>query len=147
MIRISEELARQIEQHGMQTYPEECCGMMLGVSIDDVQTVELVMEIDNSQDENRKRRFLITPQQYLQAERIAKEKNLELLGFYHSHPDHPAVPSSFDREHALPFFTYIIVSISQAEAKNMTAWLLNENRLCFDEKTLSVEVTQNSTNA
>lgn len=75
MIRISEVLARQIEQHGKQTYPEECCGMILGTSTDSLQTVDSIIEIDNSQCENRKRRFLITPQQYLQAERIAKEKN------------------------------------------------------------------------
>jgi proteasome lid subunit RPN8/RPN11 len=144
MIRISEELACQIEQHGKQTYPEECCGMVLGSNKDTVQIVESIIEIDNSQGENRKRRFFITPQQYLQAERIAKEKNLELLGFYHSHPDHPAIPSSFDTEHALPFFTYIIVSISQGEAKSMTAWLLEENRLRFGERELSIEAVQNT---
>ena len=144
MIRISEVLARQIEQHGKQTYPEECCGMILGVSADDIQTVESIMEIDNSQSENHKRRFLITPQQYLQAERIAQEKNMELLGFYYSHPDHPAIPSVFDTEHALPLFTYIIVSISHGEAKSMTAWLLNKNRSRMVERALSVEDGQNA---
>jgi len=144
MIRISEVLARQIEYHGRKTYPEECCGMLLGASADDDQTVESIIEIDNSQDENRKRRFFITPFQYRQAEQIAREKNLELLGFYHSHPDHPAIPSAFDTEHALPWFTYIIVSISQGEAKSMTAWLLNENRSRFVEIALSVEVAQNA---
>jgi proteasome lid subunit RPN8/RPN11 len=146
MIRISEVLARQIEQHGKQTYPEECCGMILGTSTDSLQTVDSIIEIDNSQCENRKRRFLITPQQYLQAERIAKEKNLELLGFYHSHPDHPAIPSTFDTEHALPFFIYVIVSISQGEPKSMTAWLLSENRSRMIEKALSIEVMQNTLN-
>ena len=118
--------------------------MLLGASADDDQTVESIIEIDNSQDENRKRRFFITPFQYRQAEQIAREKNLELLGFYHSHPDHPAIPSAFDTEHALPWFTYIIVSISQGEAKSMTAWLLNENRSRFVEIALSVEVAQNA---
>lgn len=77
---------------------------MLGSSKDGVQTIDSIIEIDNSQGENRKRRFLITPQQYLQAERVAEDKNMELLGFYHSHPDHPAIPSAFDTEYALPRF-------------------------------------------
>jgi proteasome lid subunit RPN8/RPN11 len=144
MIRMSELLARQIEQHGKKTYPEECCGMMLGVRANDGQIVESIVEIDNSQGENRKRRFFITPLQYLQAERTAQEKNLELLGFYHSHPDHPALPSAFDTEHALPWFTYIIVSISEGKAKSMTAWLLNEDRSRFVEKTISMEAAQNA---
>jgi proteasome lid subunit RPN8/RPN11 len=144
MMRISEVLARQIEHHGIKTYPEECCGMMLGFRLDGEQTVQAVIEIDNSQDENRKRRFFITPLQYLQAERTAREKNLELLGFYHPHPDHPAIPSAFDTEQALPWFTYIIVSISQGEAKRMTAWLLNENRARFVEIPLSVDVAHNA---
>lgn len=80
----------------------------------------------------------MTPNQYLQAERTAKEYKLELLGFYHSHPDHPAAPSEFDREHALPWFTYVIVSIRQAMARGMTAWELNEMRR-FEEQQLLVE--------
>ena len=144
MIRISEQLARQIEQHGVKTYPEECCGMMLGTYEHGVQIIESVMEIDNHQDENRKRRFLITSQQYLLAERIAKRRKLDLLGFYHSHPDHPAIPSAFDTEHAFPWFTYIIVSIVHGEAKSITAWQLKENRSRFEEKPFSVEAAQNT---
>ena len=139
MIRMTKESVRQIEQHGERTYPEECCGILLGLKKDGVQKVEIVVELDNSQDGNRRRRFFVTPKQYLQAERMAVERGLELLGFYHSHPDHPAIPSAFDTEHALPCFIYVIVSVVEGKAKSMTAWLLSETREHFNERTLSVE--------
>jgi proteasome lid subunit RPN8/RPN11 len=147
MIRITEQLARQIEQHGIKTYPEECCGMMLGVSEDGVHAVEEVIKIDNSQDENRRRRFFITPEQYLQAEQLARKWKMDLLGFYHSHPDHPAAPSAFDTEHALPWFTYIIVAVDHGKAAAMTAWVLNEERTQFVERTIMVERTPEAPSA
>ena len=128
MIHLSEKIVDEIELHGEQSYPEECCGMMMGYSENNNHVIEEVIKIDNSQDENRRRRFLITPEQYRHAEEFARNKKMELLGFYHSHPDHPAAPSTFDTEHALPWFTYIIVSVEKGKAGTMTAWLLNEER-------------------
>lgn len=142
MVRISKELARRIEEHGRQTYPEECCGILLGSSEGDERVVRDVAELDNRQEENRRSRFLVTPKQYLQAERTAGEKGMQLLGFYHSHPDHPAIPSEFDREHALPWFTYIVLSVAHGEARVLTAWLLSESRDRFIETALSVETTR-----
>ncbi len=131
MIQLPEEMQHRIELHGEQAYPEECCGILLGFDNDGDRQVEEIVEIDNHQDENRRRRFLITPDQYRKAEQAAKEKNMQLLGFYHSHPDHPAIPSTFDREHALPWFDYIIVSIQNGRATGMASWLLNEDRSRF----------------
>ena len=138
MIKISKEAIGKIELHGKKTYPEECCGVMLGRSDGDRQTVYDIVEFDNNQDENRRRRFFVTPKQYLQAERLASENSLELLGFYHSHPDHPAIPSEYDRDHALPWFTYVIVSIMDREAKGIAAWLLSEDRSHFNEREMLV---------
>ncbi len=140
MVRILKELARRMEVHGQKTYPEECCGILLGSNDGDETVILDVAGIDNLQEDNRRRRFLITPKQYLQAERAASERNLQLLGFYHSHPDHPAIPSEFDREHALPWFTYIVLSIAHGEAKVMTAWFLSESRDRFNETPLSIEI-------
>ena len=112
---------------------------MLGKSSDGVQDVEQIVELDNTQEENRRRRFLISPEQYMKAEKIATEKKLELLGFYHSHPDHTAIPSVFDTEHALPWFAYIITSVMRGKAVRTTAWLLNETRERFDEQTIEVK--------
>lgn len=139
MIRISEELVRRIEDHGQATYPEECCGILLGSNEGDETVITGMAELDNYQPENRRRRFLITPGQYLQAERIAYDRGLELLGFYHSHPDHPAIPSEFDREHALPWFTYLVLAVERGRSKAITAWHLSETRESFIEKSLAVE--------
>ncbi len=144
MIRTTANAALIIEKHGERTYPEECCGIMLGRNDGNNQVIEEVIELENEQGENRRRRFFVTPKQYLQAERTASKRKLELLGFYHSHPDHPAVPSEFDRDHALPWFTYIVVSVSQGKAKDMTAWLLNETRERFDRKEILIEEEVNS---
>lgn len=138
MVRIAKELADRIERHGMQTYPEECCGILLGSSNGDERVILDTAELDNVQEENRRRRFFVTPKQYMQAEKVASERGMELLGFYHSHPDHPAIPSEFDREHALPWFTYIVLAVEKGDAKVMTAWLLSESRDRFNEMHLAV---------
>ena len=130
---LKKELARKIYRHAEHTFPEESCGYLVGDYNYGIYNVEKIFPVDNSQDENRSRRFLITPKQYLQAERIASENGMELLGFYHSHPDHPAVPSAFDTEHALPHFVYIIASIMSGRAKNMRAWKLAGTREKFIE--------------
>lgn len=139
MIRIAKELASKIEAHGQRTYPEECCGILLGSNDGDGVHIHDVAEFENTQEENRRRRFFVTPKQYVQAERMASEKGMKLLGFYHSHPDHPAIPSGFDRDHALPWFTYIVLAVEKGDAKVMTAWLLSESRDRFIEKPISVE--------
>ena len=138
MINISKELAQKISFHGEKTYPEECCGAILGIDQDGVRMVKEVHEIHNAQDASRDRRFLVTPDQYQNAERAAKEKHFELLGFYHSHPNHPAEPSQFDLEHAMPWFSYVIVSVMGGRAGHMTAWVLNESRKRFDEQSLNI---------
>ena len=137
-MKITEDVLRQIQSHAERSYPEECCGVMLGVGPEDEPETQGIIEIDNSQEENRKRRFLITPEQYRQAEQDATDRGLTLLGFYHSHPDHPAIPSAFDTEHALPWLTYVIVSVAKGRATTTTAWLLRQDRGQFEELTLSI---------
>lgn len=132
-IEIPEQLIQQINTHGEESYPYECCGMVLGAHRDDSQMVQMILPIKNSQDENRRRRFLITPSQYLESERIAAGHHCDLLGFYHSHPDHQAVPSDFDTAHALPWFVYIIVSVNKGRADSISAWFLSDDRSRFME--------------
>lgn len=142
MIRISEAIRRQIERHGEQTYPEECCGVLLGfIHQDDSRRIEEIIEIDNRQADNRRRRFFITPEQYRQAEQAALDRHMDLLGFYHSHPDHPAIPSTFDRDHALPWFDYIIVSVQNGRAAAMAAWQLSEDRSRFLQREIVIEAS------
>ncbi len=142
MIRLSETMVDEIELQAVQSYPEECCGMMLGYSEGSVHFIEKVLKIENSQEANRQRRFYITPDQYRFAEQLAGKWKMELLGFYHSHPDHPAAPSAFDTEHAFPWFSYVIVSVDHGKPGAMTAWVLNEESRRFQERIIIVEPTQ-----
>lgn len=123
-----------IDRHAEATYPDECCGVMLGRQVEGRRIVEQLIEIENQWDEQeRRRRFLITPQQYMRAEKQARETGLDLLGFYHSHPDAPARPSEFDREHAWPFYSYLIAGVDAGTTVALTAWQLRDDRSGYEE--------------
>ena len=124
-----------IRDHGRQTYPHECCGAMLGRA----GVVVEACPLPNTTEEGPRRRFLVRPQDYRAAERSATERGLELLGFYHSHPDHPARPSQYDLDHAWPVFSYVIVSVREAVPAELTSWRLREDRAAFDEETVTLE--------
>ena len=131
-----------IRRHGRDTYPHECCGALIGRAGE----VTDVLALPNTTEEGPRRRFLVRPSDYRQSERRATELGGELLGFYHSHPDHPARPSQFDLDHAWPTFAYIIVAVAgngvpreSAEAVttgDMTVWYLQEDRSRFEEGSL-----------
>lgn len=125
-------LARQIEREGSQSYPNECCGIMYGRDTAEGRVVDRLEPVPNVFDEKeRYHRFSISPQQLMQAEKTAGEENRLVLGFYHSHPDHPARPSEYDRQHAWPFYSYVIVSIAKGEAVDLTSWVLDEQTETF----------------
>ena len=123
-----------IREHGRRTYPEECCGALLGRFVDGVPTVELVRPIANVRENARGRRFLVDPHDYLQVEQEADRRALAVLGFYHSHPDHPAAPSDFDRKHAWPNLHYLIVAVDAGAPRELTSWLLSEDRSIMREE-------------
>ena len=125
-------LARQIEREGAAAYPNECCGILIGVETDGRRTVEKVQAVDNSFEAGEQHhRFSITPKTLMQADKAAGDEGKLVLGFYHSHPDHPARPSEYDREHAWPFYSYVIVSIAKGQAVDMTSWLLDDDTNLF----------------
>ncbi len=122
-----------IRRHGRDTYPHECCGALVGR---DGAATEVVA-LPNTTDEGPRRRFMVRPSDYQLAERRAAELGSELLGFYHSHPDHPARPSQYDLDHAWPTFAYIIVSVAAGVAAEMTVWYLKDDRSRFEEGSLN----------
>lgn len=136
MIAASHEALEAIREHGREAYPEECCGALLGFFADGKARVTRVERIDNARADERRRRFHIEPPEYTRVERLADAEGLALLGFYHSHPDHPAAPSDYDREHALPFFHYVVLAVASAEARELTAWVLSEDRQTFEPEML-----------
>src|ERR1700686_4851958 len=122
-------VAREIRRHGEETYPHECCGALIGSAGRATATVAL----PNTTEEGPRRRFLVRPSDYRLAEQRARELGGELLGFYHSHPDHPARPSQYDLDHAWPTFAYVIVSVASGSARDVTLWWLKDDRSTFEE--------------
>jgi len=128
-LTISRDVDAAIRAHGQETYPHECCGALVGRD----DRVVAVVALPNTTEEGPRRRFLVRPSDYREAETQAAHLGGELLGFYHSHPDHPARPSQYDLDHAWPTFAYIIVSVAEGAATDMTVWFLKEDRSTFDE--------------
>ena len=126
-------IAGAIRSHGSETYPDECCGALIG----DDGVVTGTYALPNTTEEGPSGRFSVRPQDYRDAERRAAEGGANLLGFYHSHPDHPARPSQYDLDYAWPFFSYIIVSVRGGIPEDMTSWRLKEDRSAFDQEDLT----------
>jgi proteasome lid subunit RPN8/RPN11 len=136
MINLSTAQQTEIAIHGQNDYPHECCGLLLGsFAQDGAKTVTQTYPISNAREEQAKRnRFLITPAELIRGEKYATENHLEIVGFYHSHPDHPAVPSGYDLDHAWPVYSYVIVSVKQGQAEVIRSWSLLPDRSSFTEE-------------
>jgi proteasome lid subunit RPN8/RPN11 len=125
-----------IHEHATEAYPEECAGALVGIDSGGVRVVVDVWRAENTHEEERSRRFLIEPLAVKKFEEQAEEKDMGLLGFYHSHPDHPAEPSDYDREHAWPGYSYVIASVSGENVEDMRSWTLKGDRSGYDEETI-----------
>ncbi len=129
-VLLSESVLEAIRAHGRATYPDECCGALIGRDGE----VSEPFALPNTTEEGPRRRFLVRPVDYRAAEARATEAGAELLGFYHSHPDHPAQPSQYDLDHAWPVVSYVIVSVRNGEAGELRSWRLRDDRSQFDEE-------------
>lgn len=133
-LNIDKKYRRMIRTHAEQTYPHECCGMLLGRMYDKIKVVEAVKPLDNASTDSKENRFLIAPHEVLQGEREAHRGGLEIIGFYHSHPDAVASPSDCDLENAWPWLSYVIVSVIQGQAAKLRSWTLRDDRSRFDSE-------------
>lgn len=135
MIDIKKNHIDQIKEHAQKDYPYECCGILLGKFENGEKTVTQVLEILNEkEDENKHNRYLIPSSKILETELYAIKNGLDIVGFYHSHPDHSAIPSAFDVEHALPVYSYLIVSVYDAKAVDFTISVLTPDRAKFEKE-------------
>jgi proteasome lid subunit RPN8/RPN11 len=133
MIFLTVDIKSVICAEGERAYPNECCGFLIG-SLDEpgVRIVTEARPVQNSREkEERYHRFFIEPGEFIRAEAYARKLGLSVLGFYHSHPDHPAEPSDYDRENALPFYSYVIAAVESGAAKDLTSWELSADRVKF----------------
>jgi proteasome lid subunit RPN8/RPN11 len=141
MIHLADKDRKEIAAHGERDYPHECCGLLLGsFAAGGRKVISEVYPISNAREELAKRnRFLIRPEELLSGESYAATKDLDVVGFYHSHPDHPAVPSGYDLDHAWPTFSYIVVSVSAGTAQDLRSWEMEPDRSRFNEEEISVD--------
>ena len=133
-LRIGAGDVRHIHDHAKEAYPEECAGALIGMDVGETKIVVDVWRAENTHEEDRGRRFLIEPLKIKEFEERAQERDMDLLGFYHSHPDHPAKPSEYDREHAWPYYSYVIASVGKNEVEDMRSWVLRDDRSGYDEE-------------
>ncbi len=136
VLKVPSQLAAKIQAHGMETYPHECCGAILGRDVDGRREVLGLLALANRRDDSPRNRFEVTPGDVQLAEKTAAEKKIELIGWYHSHPDAPARPSEFDREHAWPWYSYIIVSVQSGMPREMSSWRLQDDRAAYDPEVI-----------
>jgi len=146
---ITAELAEKIREHGVEAYPYECCGALLGTDLDISafdpnensrkisREVLSLFPLINRRDDSPRNRFAVTADDVREAEKAASAQGLEVIGWYHSHPDHPARPSDFDRDHAWPWYSYIIVSVHTGVPQDMTSWRLKDDRTGYLEEKIS----------
>jgi proteasome lid subunit RPN8/RPN11 len=143
-LRIGEDLVEKIRRHGAETYPYECCGALLGRdaisdgSMTSPREISGLFPLVNRTVGSSHNRFSVTPLDVLNAEKVARAGGWDVIGWYHSHPDHPARPSEYDREHAWPWYSYVIVSVQEGVPLKMTSWRLKDDRTEYTEETIEV---------
>ena len=135
---LTDKMTERIRAHAGVSYPDECCGALLGLDAEHGREVRELYPLANRREDSPRNRFSLTADDVRAAERAARERGLELVGWYHSHPDHAARPSEFDREHAWPWYSYVIVSVTRDAPGEMTSWRLADDRSSFHAETIAV---------
>jgi proteasome lid subunit RPN8/RPN11 len=138
VIQVSPEILARIHANGEQAYPDEGAGFLLGSGNDLKQVVDILPLSNAREDAARHNRYLITPEDYLNAELTADRLGLGLIGVFHSHPDSPNRPSEYDRDWAQPYFSYIITSVQSGKVLESRSWRLSEDRTRFEDEEIKI---------
>lgn len=133
-VYISDEVVQAMIGDGEQAFPNEGCGFLYGKEEGSVRQITAFRAVSNTQPGDKRKRFLISPKDYVEAERHAATIGLDLIGIYHSHPNHPAIASETDRQSAQPFFSYVIVSIRNGKFADIRSWQLDDERRFYEEE-------------
>jgi len=140
MISLKGEHKTTIESHAEATYPYECGGMLIGhFNADGSKSVVETFPLENSSTEDQRNRVLILPKDVMRAERRARSLKLDVVGYYHSHPDDTAIPSQYDLDHALPVWSYIIVSVIDGKALDFRSWVMEDDRSRFNVEEFEIK--------
>ena len=149
MITLTETVRQSIAQHAEASYPNECVGLLIGRVDGKQKTVEAIHEAPNNwstevglseaeHEHSLADRFYLDPREYMRADRAARAQGLDIVGCYHSHPDHPAVPSAYDTAHAWPWYSYLIVRIEQGQPREAASYTLDPDRPLMHPEPLEV---------
>jgi proteasome lid subunit RPN8/RPN11 len=154
-LRLQTAQIEAIHRHAEADYPAECCGILLGHAEGDVKLVvevaalanlrhdparaQELLPLEDSGRETERNRFLIDPKEQLFVERDARERGLAAMGYYHSHPDHPARPSAYDLDHAWPWYSYVIVAVEAGKASDTKSWVRRDDRSGFEPESVECE--------
>ena len=131
--------AAAIRRHGEADYPAEACGLIAGSIEGEKKVATTLVPLANQRTDAARNRYLIDPASFRRAQERLDRDGLEIIGVYHSHPDHPPRPSAFDREHAWPWLSYVIVEVGGGRAGELKSWVLAEDRGTFDEEPITIE--------
>jgi len=146
MLKLAEQVYDAIRRHGEETYPHECCGVLLGRSEDGVNEVEEAVRAGNTRTDSAHNRYQIAPQELVKIQRLGRERGLDIVGFYHSHPDHPAQWSTTDfaEAHWLGC-SYVITAVEKGAARQTNSFLLTgttEENKSFENERMEVEALE-----
>lgn len=136
-IQIDEKAATSMYKHAKEAFPNECCGFLYGIEKNE-RIINLAIPVANSKKGDQSRRFEISPFDYIKAEQFALDTGTQLLGIYHSHPNHPAIASEHDLKVAMPFFSYVIVSVMDGIIEDIKSWKLKDDERFFEEETVLI---------
>jgi proteasome lid subunit RPN8/RPN11 len=139
MLVVGDQHVAAIRKHGEVDYPHEACGLMGGKVEGERTVVRALVPLTNERSDSARNRYLIDPEAFRGAQKTLDGEGLEIVGVYHSHPDHPAVPSAFDREHAWPRLSYVIVAVAAGRSGDMKSWRLSDDRAAFTEEPITLE--------
>ena len=137
MIRIDQEPWAAMVSHARQTYPNECCGAMLGEITDDGKHVRVAIALQNAFQGAQATRYELRPEDLLAADKAARERNMDLIGIYHSHPDCDAYFSETDLKNSCPWYSFVVLSIRKGEFDHANSWLPNVDQTAADKEELS----------
>ncbi len=145
-LKIVQEANAIMEDHVVTGFPNEVCGFFFGTESSTERHITSVRKVDNAKDGDKKRRFEISPFDYMKAEAFALKEGVQLLGVYHSHPQHPAIASEHDLKQAVPFFSYVIYSVIDGKIDDIKSWQLDENNSQFIEEQVEIIQTKKLVN-
>lgn len=138
-LHIPQQILNEIHTHGEESYPEEGAGLMLGTLENGERWIVSTLLLENAREDGaRHNRYLITAEDMLQGEMEADKQGLSIIGVFHSHPDHPNQPSEFDREYAIPWYSYLITSVNAGKAADSRSWRLEDDRENFLEEQIEI---------